>query len=107
MLIRHPADIRSSEITPKSLYVNRRQFMGAAAGTAIAAAAGVLGSERPAFAESAAPHKRKLETTKSSLSTTETPNTWQQITTYNNFYEFGIDKDDPARHATNFKTEPW
>ncbi len=107
MLIKPAADIRSSEITSKSVYVNRRQFMTAAAGTAMAAAAGVLGSETPAYAQ-AAPHKRKfVGTKKSNLSTTEPPNTWQQITTYNNFYEFGIDKDAPSRYANNFKTEPW
>jgi sulfoxide reductase catalytic subunit YedY len=106
MLIKPPADIPSSEITSKSVYVNRRQFIQTAAGTAVAAA-GILAGEAPAFAQ-AAPHKKKFEgTKKSDLSTTEPANNWTQITTYNNYYEFGIDKDDPSRNAKNFKTEPW
>ena len=55
-----------------------------------------------------APHKTKLPNIKSSpLSTTEKPSTWRQITTYNNFYEFGIDKGDASRNAKNFRTQPW
>src|ERR1051325_1111231 len=104
MLIKPPSDIPSSEITPKRVYLNRREFVRAAAGTVAAVAAGSV-SLRGA---EAAPHGAKLPNVKkSSLSTTEKPNTWEQITTYNNYYEFGFDKDDPATFARNFKTEPW
>jgi len=107
MLIKPPADIRSSEITDKKVYLNRRQFMRAAAGTAVAAG-GVLGAGRWLNAQQPAPHGRKLEAKKSPFSTTETPNSWEHITTYNNYYEFGTDKSDPAIYARNFKPpEPW
>ena len=108
MLIKRPADIRSSEITDKKLYLNRREFIRATAGTAAAAATGVLGAEALLQAASPAPHGRKLENVKKSpLSADEKLNTWDQITTYNNYYEFGIDKDSPSMLARNFKTEPW
>ena len=113
MLIKHPPDIPSSEITDKRLYLNRRQFIraaGAAAGAAtglgiLAKGAAVLHAVQPA------PHGRKLTNVKtgSPFSNTngEVKNTWEQITTYNNFYEFGVDKDDPADNSRNFKTDGW
>jgi sulfoxide reductase catalytic subunit YedY len=113
MLIKRPADIRSSEITDQKLYVNRRQFIQAAGAIAGAAAgvgvltkgAAVLHAVQPAA------HGRKLVNVKkgSPFSNTngEVMNTWEQITTYNNFYEFGTDKDQPAELSRNFKTEPW
>jgi len=113
MLIKRPADIRSSEITDKKLYLNRRQFIQAAGAVAGAAAgvgvltkgAAVLHAVQPAV------HGRKLANVKkgSPFSNTngELMNTWEQITTYNNFYEFGTDKDQPAELSRNFKTEPW
>jgi sulfoxide reductase catalytic subunit YedY len=107
MLIKPASDIRSSEITDKKLYLNRREFIRATTGTAAAAAAGVLGAE--AFLLAApAPHGRKLENVqKSPLSTDEKANSWDQITTYNNYYEFGTDKDSPSMTSGNFKTQPW
>jgi methionine sulfoxide reductase catalytic subunit len=108
MLIYDRPDIRSSEITDKSLYLNRRAFIRAAAGTAAAAAAGVIGSEALLDAATPAPHGRKLDNVKkSAFSTDEKPNTWEQITTYNNYYEFGADKDQPSVFARQLKTEPW
>src|SRR5262245_11303607 len=107
MLIKRPADIRSSEITDKSVYVNRRQFIRAAAGTAVAAMGCVGGAPRLEGA-TPAPHGRKLENVKPSpLSTTEKPNTWDHITTYNNYYEFGTNKDQPSELARSLKTDPW
>jgi len=111
MLIKPAPDVRSSEITDKKLYLNRREFLQAAAGTAAAAAAGVLGSEAILHAAQPAPHGRKLDGVKSSpLSLdpkADKPNKWEEITTYNNYYEFGIDKDAPAMYAKNLKPEPW
>jgi sulfoxide reductase catalytic subunit YedY len=111
MLIKPPSDVRSSEITDKKLYLNRRQFMQAAAGTAAAAATGVLASEALLYAAQPAPHGRKLDNVKPSpLSLdpkVEKANKWEEITTYNNYYEFGIDKDSPATYAKNLKPEPW
>jgi sulfoxide reductase catalytic subunit YedY len=107
MLIKRSGDIPSSEITPKSLYVNRRQFMKAA-GTAVVAAR-ALGAGAVLSAKTPAAHGRKLENVKkgSPFSSTEKLNAWDDITTYNNYYEFGIDKDAPSQYARNFKTDPW
>jgi methionine sulfoxide reductase catalytic subunit len=111
MLIKPPSDIRSSEITDKKVYLNRRAFLQAATGTAVAAAAGILGSEATVHAAQPAPHGRKLENVKKSPlsldSNAEKPNKWEQITTYNNYYEFGSDKDSPAMYARSLKPEPW
>jgi sulfoxide reductase catalytic subunit YedY len=107
MLIKPASDIRSSEITDKKIYLNRREFIRATTGTAVAAAAGVLGAE--AFLEArGAAHGRKLENVKKgSFSTDEKPNAWEDITSYNNYYEFGTDKASPADLARNLKPEPW
>ena len=91
MLIRKPNDIASSEITPEGLYVNRRKFLAVAG----VAAAGVVGAGRMA---AAVPPRQQQE---------EKPNTWEEITTYNNYYEFGTGKEDPAQNAGSFKTKPW
>ncbi len=107
MLIKHPSDIRSSEITDKKVHLNRRAFIQAAAGTA-AVATGVFGAAERVFAAQPAPHGRKLPGVQpSKLSTDERPNTWDQITTYNNYYEFGTDKDSPSYMARSFKPTPW
>jgi sulfoxide reductase catalytic subunit YedY len=111
MLIKKPADIRSSEITDKALYQNRREFLMTAAGVA-AAGVGVLTAGQRLFAAGiAAPHGRKLEgVIKSPLSLTpdqEKPNSWEQLTTYNNYYEFGTDKDSPSQLAGKMKVDPW
>ena len=104
MLIKRASDIRSSEITPKALYLNRRAFMGAAAAAGVGALAGtaILDAQE-------APHGRKLSNIKPSKFsvTNEKVNSWKDITTYNNFYEFGTDKESPARLASRLKTEPW
>src|SRR5229473_5800447 len=112
MLIKRPSDIRSSEITDRKLYLNRREFLqtatgAAAAGAAVLAGAGVVLEA----AGQPAPHGRKLDNVrKSPLSASaadDKVNTWEQITTYNNYYEFGTDKDSPAEYAKSLKTEPW
>jgi sulfoxide reductase catalytic subunit YedY len=108
MLIKRPADIPSSEITDRKVYLNRREFLEAAGGTAALATVGLLGAQAVAQAATPAAHGRKLEkVTKSTFSTDEKPNKWEEITTYNNYYEFGTDKDSPAMLARNFKPEPW
>jgi len=108
MLIKPPADIRSSEITDKKLYLNRREFIRATTGTAAAVATGVVGAGAFLRAATPAPHGRRLENVgKSAFSADEKVNKWEEITTYNNYYEFGTDKDSPSMLARNFKTEPW
>jgi sulfoxide reductase catalytic subunit YedY len=96
--------IRSSEITDKGIYLSRRGFIASALVSAGAAAV----SDQRLYAQQPAAHGRKLTTIKSPLSTSETPNTWEHVTTYNNFYEFGTGKSDPARNATKFRPrQPW
>lgn len=107
MLIRKPSDIPSSEITSKSNYMNRRKFIVGAA--ALGAAA--LGADR--LMNIASPGQRvdaatKLATVPSKYSSTGlTQTSYQDITTYNNFYEFGTGKDDPSHNAWRLKTSPW
>ncbi|MDJ0916743.1 MAG: protein-methionine-sulfoxide reductase catalytic subunit MsrP [Woeseiaceae bacterium] len=103
MLIKKPSDIRPSEITSESNYLSRRDFIRAGAiagGTAFAP--GALGAIVPEERGAAL-----SDVGKSPLSTDEAPNSWEDITTYNNFYEFGTGKDDPHRNAQDFKTRPW
>jgi methionine sulfoxide reductase catalytic subunit len=106
MLILKKSDIPSSEITPKRDYMNRRSFMAAAA-AGIAAVAG----ERALRGVLQPPHVKaaeKLNTIKSPLSTTGvTPTSFEDITHYNNFYEFGPDKGDPAKNSGSLHTRPW
>jgi sulfoxide reductase catalytic subunit YedY len=96
--IARPNEIKPSEITPERVYFSRRQFL-AAAGAALATAAG---SATLGAATDPLPVARR-----SPLSTDERPNSWDEITGYNNFYEFGLDKGDPKRYAGALKTKPW
>ncbi len=106
MLIRKAPDIRSSEITPQSAYLNRRRFLALGAGTAGAAAIAAAGVR---VAEpQAAVHAASLPPfTKSAFSTSETATPKKDITSYNNYYEFSTDKYEPAGMARNFRTRPW
>jgi methionine sulfoxide reductase catalytic subunit len=111
MLIRKPDDIPSSQITSKDTYVNRRRFLrGAASGLGLAGAA-ALGVNR--LAEVISPRTRalaatKLDTVKSPLTTTgEQLTSLEDITHYNNYYEFGVEKTDPAKNAGVLPTRPW
>ncbi len=102
MLIRKPADIAPSEITNASLYRDRRMFLKHLA----AGAAGVSGlSTLDAGAQQAADKIEQF--TRSALSTKEKQNSLKEVTTYNNFYEFGTDKTDPAEFAHKLRTRPW
>ena len=92
--------IRSSEITSKTEYLNRRDFIRAGA-TALAAGSALAIGPR-LFAQQGAPHGRKLTTVRSALSTSEAPNTWEHITTHNNYYEFEPGAGNgPSRLARN------
>lgn len=111
MLIRKPADIPSSAITSKDRYMNRRRFLRGAATGVVAASAAALGAER--LAEVISPRigafaGTKLDTVKSPLSTTgEQLTSFEDITHYNNYYEFGVNKGDPAQNAGVLPTRPW
>jgi methionine sulfoxide reductase catalytic subunit len=96
--------IRSSEITPKALYLRRREFLALGAGGAGA----LLLPARAGAAPAEVAHGRKLDGVKPGQpSTDEKKNSFDEITHYNNFYEFGTDKDDPARHGGKLQTRPW
>ena len=95
MLIRPAADVAPSEITPREVYLNRRQLMGGAA-------AGIAFLGLPGAGIAAA-----LTATKGRFSTDEKLTSREDITTYNNYYEFGVDKDGPAKYADTLKTLPW
>ena len=106
MLIKKADDVRSSEITPKSLYLNRRKFL-VAAGLAGAAAAGAKGILNVATPERAYAGERIPNLQKSPFSTTEKITPEQTVANYNNYYEFSTEKDEPAKLATKFRTRPW
>lgn len=107
---RKPSDILSSEITPEDVYGNRRSFIrdAAAGAAALALAPTILGAS-----ESGRHHERALrqqiparfQNMKSELD--ENLNPYSDVTTYNNYYEFGTRKEDPARNAGDFQPNPW
>ena len=96
MLIRKAPDLRYSDVTPRDVYLNRRRFL--VAGSAALGALAAL----PATAAGA-----KLAAMKSPFSTTEQPTPLEAITHYNNYYEFGTDKEDPSKNAYKLRTSPW
>jgi sulfoxide reductase catalytic subunit YedY len=93
MLIKKPADIRYSEITPKHIYMNRRSFL-AGVPAAFLGARALAGTKLP-------------NVQKSKYTVSDKQNSYQDVSSYNNYYEFGTDKSDPAQYAKNFKTAPW
>src|SRR5580692_11906324 len=106
MLINRSPDLTYADITPKSVYLNRRKFLQ---GMGIAGVVGLAGTRlmdlispsRDVYAGT------KLATVKGPFSTDEKITPFNDVTHYNNFYEFGTDKSDPAKNAQNFKTSPW
>jgi methionine sulfoxide reductase catalytic subunit len=107
MLIKKTEDIRSSEITPRNLYLNRRKFLSGAAVAGAAVATGFRLREvvSPSLTASAGTKMDGIQ--KSALSTTEAITPSRDVTNYNNYYEFSTDKDGPAKLAQNFRTRPW
>ncbi len=105
MLIRRSPDIRSSDITDERVYFNRRDFVKTASAAAVGA---VIGAVAPATTRQPLRAQTLLSNvTRGPFRTDEPANSYEDITTYNNFYEFGFDKDDPARYASRMKTTPW
>jgi len=95
MLIQQAPKIRSSEITPRASYMSRRRFLGGAA---------LMGGSLAVGARAASPFGTIV---KSPLSTNETPTPYADVTTYNNYYEFGTSKEQPAQYAKTLKPSPW
>jgi len=104
MLIKYPTDIKPSEITSQSDYLSRRRFIRNSLGAGFAVANSSL-----LLQSASAQTGTKLQgIVKSPLSTTdETLTAYDAITTYNNFYEFGTAKEDPAANSGKFKPRPW
>jgi sulfoxide reductase catalytic subunit YedY len=108
MLIKKPGNIPSSEITPKSAYLTRRKFITGAAATGAALAAGLYLRHHDVHVNGTVEASTKLPgIVKSQYSTTEKPNTFKDITNYNNYYEFSTDKYEPNGLSQNFRTRPW
>jgi sulfoxide reductase catalytic subunit YedY len=116
MLIKKPTDLKYSDVTDERLYLRRREFLqlgagvvGAVAGGALVAsgnssldaAMGVDGAVNPLAQTPIGDIKKRMVTTDEPL------NKFEEITGYNNFYEFGTSKGDPARYAGQMKTSPW
>ena len=96
MLIRSAPDLKDCDVTDYGLYLRRREFIAAAA--AVSAGLALDGGHAEAAALSYAPNKMPIE---------EKPTSLKDITHYNNFYEFGVNKDDPSNNAGAFRTRPW
>jgi sulfoxide reductase catalytic subunit YedY len=107
MLVKRSPDLKYSDVTPRNTYLNRRKFlygMGIAGGLALAgkSLAGLVNPTARAYASPTFPGLKP-----SPFSTTEKVTSEQVVGTYNNFYEFGTDKGDPAKNAQKFVTSPW
>ena len=106
MIIKRPNDIQPSEITARGIYERRRELMKLAAGASLLGAAGSL--SRVVGAQERTLGLQKLENVaKSRFSTGEPLTAYRHVTSYNNYYEFGTDKDDPVRIAGRLKIRPW
>ncbi len=107
MLIKRDPDLKYSDVTPKNVYLNRRKFLAeaAVAGGALLVGRSLWNLVSPS--RSVLANTKLTIASKSPFSTTEKQSTYSQVTTYNNYYEFGSDKGDPAKNSGNFVTSPW
>ena len=101
MLIRRAPDVRPSEITNEDLYWSRREWIAAAG---FAGAAALMPRSLRAMGQGQAP---VATGTPFGLQKDDKPTPWDDVTGYNNFYEFGTGKEDPAEFAKRFKVQPW
>ena len=94
------------DVTPESAYLTRRSFLVAAGvlGAGLAGAEVLRATGRPSGAEQ---QGQGVLGTPYGIQPTDVPTPWEDVTGYNNFYEFGMGKDDPKRNAQGFKTRPW
>src|SRR5260370_11904152 len=107
MLIRKAPDLTYADVTPKSVYLNRRNFLRAMGIVGASAVAGKRLLELASPSEMAFAGTKLIGLKPSPFSTTEKQNSYQDVTHYNNFYEFGTDKGDPAKNAQHFNTSNW
>src|SRR5512144_458061 len=99
MLIKKGGGFRASEITPHDVYLNRRAFMLGAAAIALAPRGGEAAPVPPGTPLQASPNP--------AYKVADSPTPLKDVTSYNNFYEFGMNKDDPARLGHTLRTRPW
>jgi sulfoxide reductase catalytic subunit YedY len=107
MLIRKAPDLTCADVTPRSVYLDRRKFLQAIGIVGATAAIGRGLFELALPSQTAFAATKLTGLAKSPFSTTEKQNTFEDVTHYNNFYEFGTDKSDPAKNSKNFQTSPW
>lgn len=107
MIITSRPDIPSSEITDENLYYGRRQFLRTASAVLVSTAAGGLFSSGSIMCAPSVDGKVTPLPAKGPFDTDEKQTPYDDVTTYNNFYEFGTDKSDPAENSKNFRTAPW
>ena len=107
MLIRQAPDLTYRDITPKSLYLDRRKFLRrmGMAGLVAAGGRGLLNLVSPPITAQATSKLTGL--VKSPYNTDEKQTPYDDVTHYNNFYEFGSEKGDPAKNSQKFRTSPW
>jgi methionine sulfoxide reductase catalytic subunit len=107
MLIRKTPELTYADVTPKPVYLNRREILRAMGIFGAAAAGGKILSGLASPAHTAFAGTKLDVTVKSPFSTTEKTNSYDDVTHYNNYYEFGTDKGDPAKNAHTLRTSPW
>jgi methionine sulfoxide reductase catalytic subunit len=110
-LILQPPHIASSEITPEALYFNRRQLLGTGLGLGLGLASpwavAAPSQQQGAAVEGPAWLKQQIQAARPAPASPETLTPFKDVTSYNNFYEFGYDKTDPAAQAKSLKPHPW
>ncbi|HEY4365851.1 MAG TPA: protein-methionine-sulfoxide reductase catalytic subunit MsrP [Steroidobacteraceae bacterium] len=99
----YSANVAPSEITAEQTYLNRRSLLQAALAAGVTGIGGAAWPQRSEAANLTALTAKR----NSAYSTDEKPNTFEEISTYNNFYEFGTDKADPAANSARFQPQPW
>lgn len=107
MLIRKATDLTYADITPKAVYLDRRKFLQAMGIVGATAVAGERLLELAMPSQTALAAAKFENLIKSPFSTSEKVNSYEDVTHYNNFYEFGTDKSDPAKNAQKFNTSNW
>jgi sulfoxide reductase catalytic subunit YedY len=107
MLIRKASDLTYADVTPRSVYLNRRRFLQALGIAGATAAAGKGLWDLALSPQTALAGTQFTGLIKSPLSTSEKQNSLSDVSHYNNFYEFGTDKSDPAKNSQKFQTSPW
>ena len=102
--------LTEADVTPETVYLNRRQYLKASAVAAAVLVAPKLKASESTFGADPAPlwlQSQNKQASPSPFSTTEKLTPYEYVTGYNNFYEFGTDKDDPARYAESMTIDPW